>query len=231
MNGTVIAAAFAAGVLAGAGLTALGLALPRGNPPASLLRRWIYPVMMLFTGLVYAALAAVHGRIGDTAEWMAGVLLMSVLVALSVSDLKYRLLPDKLIFPMLAGFLLFRLFVHPLPVWHYALGFLIGGGVPYFVSLAAVKRNKPPMGGGDIKLMALLGLAMGAERVAVVLLAASLLGLAAGAVLLCLRRFRGSRMLPFGPPIMLAAVFAWLCGHDVLDWYYSLFLFVTLSLF
>lgn len=225
MSGTVFAAAFATGALAGGALTSLGLALPKGQPPVTQLRRWIYPVMMLYTGLVYAALAAAHGRIGDTAEWMAGVLLLSVLVPLSVSDLKYRLLPDKLIIPALAGFCLFRLFVHPLPLWHYALGFLIGGGVLYFVSLAAVKRNKPPMGGGDIKLMATVGLVMGAELAAVTLLVASLLGLAAGVGLQLLRRFRGSRFLPFGPPIMLAAVFAWLYGYDVINWYYSLFLF------
>lgn len=225
MSGTVLAAAFATGALAGGGLTALGLALPKGHPEITPLRRWIYPVMMLFTGIVSAALVAAYGRNGDTAEWVAGMFLLSMLVPLTVSDLKYRLLPDKLTIPAFVVFCLFRLFVHPLPIWHYALGFLIGGGVLYFVSLVAVKRNKPPMGGGDIKLMALLGLAMGAELVAVTLFVASLLGLAVGGALLFLRRFRENRLLPFGPPIMLAALFAWLYGYDVLNWYYAFFLF------
>lgn len=208
-------AAFLAGALAGAPLMRLGLALAKRYPVVAPLSRAARLILM---GAAGAGCALIVGHAGAAgAEPAAALALLAVLVMLAASDLQYRILPDRLIVPCFVLFGAFRLFVHPLPLWQYALGFFAGGGVPYLVSLAAVRAGRPPMGGGDIKLMALVGLALGAELALLTLLAASAIGLLAGGTLLLFRQIDRHRFLPFAPAVLPAAVLTWLYGSDLLE--------------
>jgi leader peptidase (prepilin peptidase)/N-methyltransferase len=221
----VAALVFLAGALAGAPLAATGLAVGRNYPVVMPTGNWVYPAAMLVTGAGTALLVADYSADGDKAELAAGLVLLALLVTLSISDLKRRILPDRLVIPALVAFGAFRLLCHPLPLWHYVLGFLLAGGIPYLVSVAAIRMGREPMGGGDIKLLALIGLAAGAELAVLTLLFASLAGLMAGGLLRLAGKLDGSRFLPLGPAILPAAMFSWLYGREFLAWYCSLFLF------
>lgn len=210
---------FGAGVSAGAALAWAGSNLSRGEQAVSRLY-WTYPVVAVLSGILYLLLFAMER---DFREWLPGLVLVSVLTVLAVTDLKYRLLPDVIVYPAMLFFAVWRFFHHPLPLWQYALGFLIGGGVLYLISWIAVKMNKPPMGGGDIKLMAMLGLALGAEQVVLLLLVSSLLGVVSGYIMIAFRRIGKGGFVPFGPSIAAAALFCWFFGQALLSWYYGFF--------
>lgn len=211
----------AIGACIGGVLTVMGLRLPRGNDAVTPLSKLIYPVMMLL-GSVSFLLAAI--LVDVIHERIAGMVLIAILIALTVSDLQYRLLPNRIIYPALLLFTCWRLMFHPLPLWAYALGFLAGGGLLYGVSFAAVKLRRPAMGGGDIKLMALLGLVMGIELVLVTILLSSLLAVLTALLLIAARRLGRRDFIPYGPFISAAAVTAWLYGEAALSWYYRLWI-------
>lgn len=181
---------------------------------------WLYPLIELLTGLsfvlIYFMMTTMEERI------IAG-LVVSLLIAMIVSDIKYKLLPNKIIYPAMVIFLLIRIIYHPLPIWHYGLGFIVGGGILYAVSYVFVKLNKPAMGGGDIKLMSLLGLVVGLELILFVVLVSAFAGMMAGLILIVSGKMKRQEALAFGPYIAFACFIAMVYGRPMLDWYYHLF--------
>jgi leader peptidase (prepilin peptidase)/N-methyltransferase len=180
----------------------------------------VYPLIELFTGLCFAFLFADRSSIF---EWIAGSALVSILIVLCVSDLQYRLLPNRIVYPSIVLFAVYRVFVHPLPLWEYALGFVVGGGMLWIVSWVSIRMNRPAMGGGDIKLMAALGLLLGAEQTLFIVLLSSLLGLLSGIALIAAKRMSRQTFLPFGPFIAGAALISWVYGDSIVSWYLTLF--------
>lgn len=75
------------------------------------------------------------------------------------TDLRYRIIPDWLSGIGIGYFLIFRLFHNEQP-FYYLLGVLIGAGLLYV--FAVLKPDS--FGGGDIKLMAMVGLALGLQQ-------------------------------------------------------------------
>jgi len=179
----------------------------------------LYPLMELMTGVIFALL---YLQGSEPTAWIAGLMLASVLVVVSVSDLQYRIIPNKVVYPALLACLFYRVIYQPLPVWQYGLGFIIGGGLLLLVSWASTKMNRPAMGGGDIKLMAMLGLLLGAEQIVLVIVLSSALGLIIGMLLIASKRITRQTFLPFGPFIALAGLLSWVSGERVVDWYLQL---------
>jgi len=168
------------------------------------------------TGLLFSVL---YLATSSAAEWIGGMLLALMLVTLTVSDLRYRLIPDRIVYPGFAIFVLYSLSAEPPPIWDNLFGFLAGGGLLLGVSWVSLRMHRPAMGGGDIKLMAALGWLLGFERICLVVILSSVLGLAVGGSLLAAGKIRRDTFLPFGPFIAAAAIFAWLWGREVVDAY------------
>lgn len=157
-------------------------------------------------------------------DWKAAefLILACVLVYLALVDLETMELPGAPMLLAAASFLVF-LFAYDDPVrrlWRGALGAVcIGGGV-LAVSLIADKLlGRDTMGGGDIKLLALLGLYLGPDGGLLLLILACVVGL----VLALVTRVGRGREFPFGPAIALAAWPALLFGGAALSWYWGLF--------
>ncbi|WP_162463245.1 prepilin peptidase [Paenibacillus psychroresistens] len=178
------------------------------------------PSFTLATGISFAAATYF---VADSRELWLIYPLISILVILSVSDLKYRLLPNKIILPAMGLYLAVRLWIHELPIWEYLLGFLVGGGVLFLVSYASVRLGKSAMGGGDIKLMALLGLVMGVKLILLTLAFSSFIGCLIGLLMIGVGRLKRESFIPFGPFIALGAMIALLFGNHLLVWYWNLF--------
>jgi leader peptidase (prepilin peptidase)/N-methyltransferase len=179
----------------------------------------------LGTGISFAAATY---WITDIRElWMA-YLLICILVILSISDLKYRLLPNKIIIPAMALYVPLRLWIHDLPYWEYMAGFVVGGGILFTVSYISLRMGKPAMGGGDIKLMALLGLVLGIKLILLTLAFSALLGCIFGLILMALGIISRRTFIPFGPFIAIAAIIVMLFGNHALSWYWSLFPFISI---
>lgn len=92
----------------------------------------IYPVMELFTGLLFAFS---YWKIGFQVELIIVLLFISMLIIITVSDLAYMLIPNKILLPF--GVLLFVLrIISPLsPWWDSVLGAIIGFGLLYLLAL------------------------------------------------------------------------------------------------
>ena len=151
-------------------------------------------------------------------------LLVAMMPAIAVMDLRHRIIPNRLMYPALVAF-------PPLILLAWAvdgstnpanagLGFLLYGGGLFLVALVS-----GGMGMGDVKLAAVIGLVLGSlglRYVGVAAGAAILLGGVAGVIALALRRGRKS-MMPFGPALAAGAVIAAFWGNQIAERYLRTF--------
>jgi leader peptidase (prepilin peptidase)/N-methyltransferase len=158
-------------------------------------------------------------QFGLNLEMLIAYPFMMVLVVVLISDLQYKIIPDRIIIPGIILFFLMRLFIHPLPIWDYLIG-AVGGGI-LLLLIAIVSRGG--MGGGDIKLFFLLGVVLGWQLMLLTLFIAALLGTVIGGILLLVKRVKRGEPIAFGPFIVVAAVVAYFWGNQIIEWYISIF--------
>lgn len=187
---------------------------------------WQYPLVEALTaGLFVLSYAfwpfALHTPFSVLliAFWLA---FLVGLVALAVYDLRWYLLPDKIVFPLMYLGLIqaVALLIHG-PFWHqfWAIGvsFLIGGGLFYLLFQISDGRW---IGGGDVKLGALLGLILADGGLMVfTIFTASLLGTLISLPLLLAHKVNKKSRIPFGPLLIIAAIIARLFGGAFIHWY------------
>ena len=186
---------------------------------------WQYPIVELTTGLLFTAIWLRFGPSPLTAVY---VVLAACLVVLSVIDLREMILPDEITVP---GFVLALAVSGLFPglhgqhsAWHGllsgALGAAAGGGLLWVIGVVGswiFKREA--MGGGDVKLMAMVGALLGPWKVLLVnLLLAPLLGAAVGLVMKY--RYRHD-LIPYGPFLSLGTLVAIFWGDWIIAWYRS----------
>ena len=177
-----------------------------------------YPLIEILTALVTGAVFLRFG-IGP----QAGVLLALIytLIVISFIDLDHQIIPDIISLP---GIVLFGALAH----WvlgksflNIGLGILAGGGLLYGVTLFYyLVRRIQGMGGGDIKLLAMLGAVLGPEGALFTIFSAAFLGAFVGLGLMVSHGEFNSRLkIPFGPFISLGSVFYVFWGKEILGWY------------
>lgn len=166
--------------------------------------------------------ASVLWRFGFSWICLELLILGCALVYLSLVDLESMELPGAPMAVAAGSFLLF-LFAHGDPLrrlWWGLLGAAAIGGSVLLVSLIGDRvLGRETMGGGDIKLLALLGLYVGPDGGLLLVIAACAAGLAFAG----LSRVGRGKEFPFGPAIALAAWPTLLFGERILEWYWSLF--------
>jgi leader peptidase (prepilin peptidase) / N-methyltransferase len=145
------------------------------------------------------------------------------LIALAVYDLRWYLLPNAIVYPLYAVILVQIIFatLNSSDPWNVITtafwGLLIGGGI--FYCLFQLSKGKW-IGGGDVKLGGLLGLAIGGPSSSFLLIfIASLIGSFIALPLLLMGRAKRGSQLPFGPFLILAAVIVKLFGVSIITWY------------
>lgn len=177
----------------------------------------IYPFMEFITGGLFALS---YVMVGFSAELAIILVFISLLVIITVSDIAYMLIPDKVLLPF--AFVLFGLRIYaPLtPWWDSLLGATVGFGVLLLIGVV----SKGGMGGGDIKLFFVIGLVLGTLQTLLTLFLAAVIGTIAGIYILK-RRGQGRKTpIPFGPSIAAAAIIAYFWGGGIVEWYGTLFL-------
>lgn len=161
-----------------------------------------YPTVELLTLLVSVVVAA---RFGLSLETLAALVFSWILIALAFIDYNEQLLPDELTLSLLWTGLAanaFGLFTDAASaVWGAAAGYASLWLIYHAVRLATGRHG---LGHGDMKLLAAIGAWCGWEILPFVLLAASLIGLAAALVLITTRRMRKDETMPFGPYLAAA---------------------------
>ena len=190
---------------------------------------WRYPVIELATVSIFllSYLVWPESLAGfELVKFGTWLIFVTGFVGLSVYDLRWFVLPNKLIYPLLViSSLMLSLeavfFDGGLSlIGNAALGALACGGLFYVIFQVSKGRW---IGGGDVKLGILLGILAGGFLEAVLLvLIASLLGLLVAIPLLVKKGLNFKMKLPFGPLLMAACVVIVLFGENILDWYLNI---------
>jgi leader peptidase (prepilin peptidase)/N-methyltransferase len=165
---------------------------------------------------------ALYLRFGLGSELAVYWPLSYVLLFLSFVDLDHRILPDKVTLPGIAVGLIVAPLTGLTTFPESLIGAVAGGGALYLIALAGTAVfGKESMGGGDIKLAAMLGAFLGWQGVIVFLFIAFFVGAVVGVAVLAARRSEGDHTIPFGPFIALGAFVTILWGEAIVRWYLS----------
>ena len=181
-----------------------------------------YPLFEAANGLLYVALLLHFGLNPLVFVWAAYCSAMLVVTGI---DYDHQIIPDVITLPGMAAGLLFSL-VAPLTFLESLTGLLAGGAFFYFVAAASEKiLGKPGMGGGDIKLTAMMGSFLGLPSLVVAVFTALLTGSALSLALMGLGKKTRKDIIPFGPFLALGGVLAIFWGREIVDWYLSYAIF------
>jgi len=175
----------------------------------------LYPFGEMFTAV---SIFFVYKFVGITIELIPALLLTILLVISVLTDIREKLILDIVTFPMLGLLVLSRLFIGTEPLWYY----LLGGGIGFTLLLVIAIVSKGGMGGGDIKLYAAIGVALGPKLTIMSFVLASFAGAIVGSILLLLRIVKRSQPIPFGPFIYIGVLTAYIYGTELWRWYTSL---------
>lgn len=178
-----------------------------------------YPAIEALTGALFVMVVWYFG----IAPWTPFYLLfVAGLITITFIDLDHQIIPDVISLPgILVGFL--SVFFVPWVTWVDSIGgILLGGGLLYLVAeLYFLLKKKEGMGGGDIKLLAMIGAFLGWKAVFPVIFLSSLIGTIIGIPLIYFTKSSGGLAIPFGPFLSVGAVIWLFWGNSILSWYFS----------
>ena len=179
-----------------------------------------YPLVELAT----MALFIVHGEVfGWSALLVPRLLFACAMVVLFAIDLEHHLLPNVITLPGIAIGLISSAVLPPGLV-DALIGAAIGGGVLWLIGEAYYRYSgHEGMGGGDVKMLAMIGAFLGWKLVLVTLVLSSFAGSLIGVAVIALKRGGMKYALPYGTFLALGALVASLAGDAIVNWYVSLY--------
>jgi leader peptidase (prepilin peptidase)/N-methyltransferase len=200
-----------------------------------------YPAVELMNGLVYLWAFHEFGPGGEAALIMA---FCSALIVITFIDLDHQIIPDVITLPgMLAGLAVAPFFMSALtdalpfrleqflPVHaeylraflNSLLGLVIGGAPLWGIGWVWWKvKHVEAMGGGDVKLMGMVGSFLGWKSALLTIMIGALAGSLVGGALILLKRHQADKVIPFGPFLAAGAAVAAFYGYDIIAWYLGL---------
>lgn len=154
------------------------------------------------------------------------------LLMVSAIDLEHRIIPDVVSIPgaiigVLYAGLSHLLHSDYLPSYltlpDSLIGVLVGGGSLYLVAfLYGAATGREGLGGGDIKLMAMVGAFLGWRGALFAIFVGSLFGSVVGVAVMIVKKADGTLPIPFGPFLSGAALLYLAAGHRIVDTYWAL---------
>lgn len=179
----------------------------------------IYPAVEVLTGALAVALFL---RLGPTLACAGYFAFAAALVVITFIDLDRQLIPDVISLPGIVAGLAFSLVSPLVTPLDAALGVLAGGGTLLAVAwLYKTFRGQEGMGGGDIKLLAMIGAFLGWQSIFVTLFVGSVIGSIIGVVLMLYQRADTKLAIPFGPFLAGGALVYLFWGDRILAFYFG----------
>jgi len=176
-----------------------------------------YPLTELALGLLFAGVAL--DLRDDPAEMALGLMLVSTLVAVTLTDIERRVIPNSILLAATIAAVAIVAIGDPSSFPERAIAAVASGGGFLLVALAYPRG----MGLGDVKLAAVMGLYLG-RNVAPAILVALIAGSAVGLFLIARQGTAArKRAIPFGPFLALGGVVGLLAGDQLVDLYLSTF--------
>lgn len=183
-----------------------------------------YPFVELLNGLLYLFVFYTFGFGWHLIPLFA---FLSAMIVITFIDLDFQIIPDVITLPGIIIGVLSATFLLVDPLQNYTssnakvgllnsiIGLFLGGGLFYLIALV----SKGGMGGGDIKLMAMIGAFLGWKAVLMVTLIGSLTGSIVGIFLMIFKGKDRKTKIPFGPFLALGSIITLFFGSAILDWY------------
>ncbi|NYB74298.1 prepilin peptidase [Sedimentibacter hydroxybenzoicus DSM 7310] len=172
-----------------------------------------YPLIEILNGLLYVL---VYTRFGLTLSSVLYCLIISLLITISIIDLRHKIIPDGL---NITGLVLGIIYII---INQKLIDGLTGAAIGFglFLLIALITNA---MGGGDIKLMAVLGLIFGIKGILLITLSSFVTGAVISVILLAMKIKSRKDEIPFGPFISLSALIYIFFGSEIINWYFELF--------
>ena len=177
-----------------------------------------YPLVELTTAAIWFGLAWLYG---PTWHALQGAILLSLVLTIALIDSRHYLIPDPISLGGLAAGLAFSFLPGHPTVLTALLGAVAGFSVLFGVGmLGEWVFKKPAMGGGDMKMMAMVGAFLGPSGAMLTIF----LGALVGTIVFAPVSLRTDREVPFGVFLAVGAATTFLLGDVLVDWYAGMFL-------
>ena len=178
---------------------------------------WRYPLVEALTGAIALSL---YAKFCLTPVFVALLAFAAAMIVITFIDLDHRIIPDVISLPGIGiGFFL-SFFLSNVSVKDSLIGIIAGGGILFGVAWgyeALTKREG--MGGGDVKLLAMIGAWLGWKAILFTLFFASLSGTFIGGGAMLLQKQGRHYAIPFGPFLAFSALAYVFFGPQLIDWY------------
>jgi leader peptidase (prepilin peptidase) / N-methyltransferase len=172
-----------------------------------------YPLVELITGFLFAGL---YYRYGVSVQWLAYAVYLSALLIITVIDLYHQIIPNELSLPGIVVGFLFCLLTGDILWWESLLGVLLGGGLFFLIAFIYEKwSGREGLGGGDVKLLAMMGAWQGYQSILLIIVLSSAIGSIVGIGLMIAQGKNLKTAIPFGPFLALAAALCLFWGPQL----------------
>lgn len=163
-----------------------------------------------------------------SADFVIFSVISSALLAIFFIDLDFQIIPDVITLPGIVVGLGVSLLPEGIGIVNALIGFLVGGGSLYLIALLGDWLfKKDSMGGGDIKMAAMLGAFLGWQKVLLIFISSAFIGMIASLVMMIFSaKIRKERVIPFGPFLAVAAIVSIVYGQEIIDYYLNNFVYV-----
>jgi leader peptidase (prepilin peptidase) / N-methyltransferase len=187
------------------------------NAPISLR----YPLVELMTGILAVAILFMFGL---TPESIVYFIFISSLLVITFIDIDHQIIPDIITLPGIPMGLAASFILPAMTFKSSLLGLLVGGGSLFLVAWTySLITRKEGMGGGDIKLLGMIGAFIGWKGVLFTIFVASLAGTFAGMIVVLLKGKNLKFAIPFGPFLSIGAMSYVFFGEKIIFWYFYSF--------
>jgi leader peptidase (prepilin peptidase)/N-methyltransferase len=179
-----------------------------------------YPAIEFISGIFAVGVLLKYGM---SLEALIYYVFIAALLVITFIDIDHQIIPDVISLPGIPIFFAASLALPNITVVESILGILIGGGSLFLVAwLYHLLTRKEGMGGGDIKLLAMMGAIIGWKGVLFTIFAASAIGTLAG-MLVILKTGKTMKLkIPFGPFLAIGAIAYIFFGPQLIAWYFNL---------
>ena len=178
-----------------------------------------YPMVELMNGIVAMGLLF---KFGLSLESLVYFVFISSLLVITFIDLDHQIIPDIITLPGIPMGMVASFALPTISFKASALGLLIGGGSLWFVAwLYNLIARRDGMGGGDIKLLAMIGTIIGWKGVIFTIFASSVMGSCVGITMMLIKGKNMKYAIPFGPFLSIGAIAYVFVGSQIIAWYFS----------
>lgn len=186
-----------------------------------------YPFVEFLNAALYVLALHTFG-IGSIGVLAAYLVFISALIVIFFIDLEHQIIPNSITLPGIPIAVLLGSFILPDPfnlsemlgIKSSIIGFIAGGGSFYLIAIIGKAiLKKDAMGGGDIKMMAMVGGLLGWKAIILTTFLGSLFGSIIGVILIQIKGKEWGSKIPFGPYLALGSLISLFWGNDILRWY------------